>query len=164
VKKNCNSLSCARSNRKYYIRRCVYFLVGFVLSKETAFRKQDMPNSKIMEILSIVPCERGFHFFTAMGRDTGETATSLDSFAQKLQVIGADSIGFHFSRKDFQNWIQDVIKDEELAEVIDRLKEAQSNEDLRKEVVKTIQTRLTELRKLVVANAPASDGLRLTLS
>lgn len=105
-----------------------------------------------MEILSTVPCERGFHFFTAMGHDTGETATGLDSFIQKLQVINAGSIGFHFSRKDFQNWIRDIIKDEELADVIDGIKEAQSNEDLRKEIVKTIQTRLTELRKLVVTN------------
>jgi hypothetical protein len=122
-------------------------LVGFVMSKETAFRKQVMSNSKIMEILSTVPYERGFHFFTAMGLYTGETATGLDSFVQKLQVIDAGSIGFHFSRKDFQNWIRDVIKDEELAEVIDRIREEKSNEDLRKEVVKTIQTRLTELRK-----------------
>lgn len=117
-----------------------------------------------MEILSTVPCERGFHFFTAMGRDTGETATGLESFAQKLQVMDAASTGFHFARKDFQNWIRDVIKDEELAEVIDRIIETQSNEDLRKEVVKTVQTRLTELRKLAVDNAPAPDGLRLTLS
>ncbi|MGA2683231.1 MAG: DUF5752 family protein [Candidatus Bathyarchaeia archaeon] len=93
-----------------------------------------------------MPYERGFHFFTAMGRYTGETATSMDSFVEKLQVIDADSIGFHFPRKDFQNWIRDVIKDEELAEAIDRIKEEQSNEDLRKEVVKTIQTHLTELR------------------
>ena len=118
------------------------------MSKETAFRKQVMPNSKIMEILSNVPYERGFHFFTAMDCYTGESATGLNSFVQKLQVIEAGSIGFHFSRKDFQNWIKDVIKDEELAEVIDRIKEDQSNEDLRKEIVKTIQTRLTELRKL----------------
>jgi len=117
------------------------------MSKKTAFRKQVMPDSKIKEILGTVPNEKGFHFVTSTGGFTGEIATSLDSFAQKLQVIIAGSIGFHFSRKDFQNWIRDVIKDEELAEVIDRIKEDQSNEDLRKEIAKTIQTRLTELRK-----------------
>jgi hypothetical protein len=108
--------------------------------------EEDPAFTKIREIFSPVPYERGFHFFTATGRYTGETATSIDSFVQKLQVIDADSIGFHFPRKDFQNWIRGVIKDEGLAEAIDRIKEEQSNEDLRKEVVKTIETHLDELR------------------
>ncbi|MGA3111297.1 MAG: DUF5752 family protein [Candidatus Bathyarchaeia archaeon] len=108
--------------------------------------EEDPVFMKIREIFSPVPYERGFHFFTATDRYTGETATSIDSFVQKLQVIEADSIGFHFPRKDFQNWIRGVIKDERLAEEIDRIKEEQSNEDLRKEVVKTIETHLYELR------------------
>jgi len=88
-----------------------------------------------------VPFENGFHFYTDIGKYTGITATSLSEFALKLQVIPKESVMFHFQRKDFQNWIGYTIKDVVLAQRINSTKLEQTAEDLRKELVATIEAR-----------------------
>ncbi len=49
-------------------------------------------NKKIVEILRTVPFENGFHFYESLGNFTLETATNLESFEKKLQIIVADSV------------------------------------------------------------------------
>jgi hypothetical protein len=104
-------------------------------------------NKKIVEILRTVPYEKGFHFYTAPGSFTGETATSLDAFEKKLQVVPADSVNFHFQRGDFQKWIEDTLGDGELAKRVSLIKLTLPVEDLRKELLAIVQTRITELRR-----------------
>jgi len=70
--------------------------------KYAASKEQNISESKILKILSTVPHDKGFHFFTDLDHSTGETATSLAAFAQKLEEINADSVKFHFQRNDFQ--------------------------------------------------------------
>jgi hypothetical protein len=94
--------------------------------------------------LRTVPFENGFHFYTDIGRYTGITATSLSEFASKLQVIPKESVKFHFQRKDFQNWIKYTIKDAALAQRINNTKREQNAEDLRKELVTTIEARTSQ--------------------
>ncbi len=120
------------------------------MSERTLDREQPVSNSKIMRILSSVSYDKGFHFYTAIGSYTGETATSLDIFVLKLQVIDAASVKFHFQRNDFQKWIEDTIGDEELAERISQRGELRqlSVEDLRQELLEIVQTRIEELRRL----------------
>jgi hypothetical protein len=93
----------------------------------------------IVEPIRTVPFENGFHFYTNIGKYTGITATNLNEFAKKLQTIPIESIKFHFHRKDFQNWIKDTLKDATLAEKINRLKEGQSTEDLRKKILSIVK-------------------------
>ena len=95
-----------------------------------------------------MPYDKGFHFFTDLGRGTGETATSLDTFAQKLEEINADSVKFHFQRNDFQNGIQTTVGDGVLAERINHICGQLPVEDLRNELVKTVQKRISQLRIL----------------
>src|SRR4030066_1568780 len=116
--------------------------------KYAASKEQDISDSKIVKILSTVPHDKGFHFFTDLGRNTGETATSLETFAQKLEKINADSVKFHFQRNDYQNWIQTTVGDGVLAERINRISGQLPVEDLRNELVKTVQKRLTQMRLL----------------
>ena len=116
--------------------------------KYAASKEQNISESKIVKILGTVPHDKGFHFFTDLGRNTGETATSLETFAQKLAKINADSVKFHFQRKDFQNWIQTTVGDGVLAERINRISGQLPVEDLRNELVKTVQKRLTQMRLL----------------
>jgi hypothetical protein len=113
-----------------------------------------MPNSKrleakkeIIEILGTVPYEKGFHFYTAQGKFTGETAMSLDVFEKKLQTVPADSVSFHFQRGDFQKWIEDTLGDDELAKRVSLIKRTLPVEDLRKELLAIVQTRITNLRR-----------------
>jgi len=89
--------------------------------KYAASKEQDISESKILKILSTVPHDKGFRFFTDLDHNTGETATSLATFAQKLEGINADSVKFHFQRNDFQNWIQTTVGDGVLAERIDQI-------------------------------------------
>lgn len=116
--------------------------------KYASSKEQDISDSKIVKILSTVPHDKGFHFFTDLGQDTGETATSLETFAQKLEKIGADAVTFHFQRKDFQNWIQTTVGDGVLAERVNRVSGQRPVEDLRSELVKTVRERISQLRLL----------------
>jgi alpha-amylase len=104
-------------------------------------------NKKIVEILRTVPYEKGFHFYTAPGNFTGETATSLDAFEKKLQVVPPDSVNFHLQRGDFQKWIEDTLGDGELARRVSSIKLMLPVEDLRKELLAIVQTRITEFRR-----------------
>lgn len=122
-----------------------------MMSKTTEAKRQPVRKNRGQEFLSNVSYEKGFHFYTEMGKYTGITATSLDEFAGKLQTVPVESVSFHFQRNDFQKWLRNIIGDGELASRIDQLKQWpswSSDENLRKELVKTVQKRLTELRPL----------------
>jgi hypothetical protein len=112
----------------------------------TPERKRLQLNRRITEILRTVPHEKGFHFYTAPGNYTGEKALSLDAFEKKIQVVPAASVNFHLQRGDFQKWIEDTIGDEELAKRIGLIELTLPAEDLRKELLAIVQTRITALR------------------
>jgi hypothetical protein len=116
------------------------------MAKPHATRKVSLDKSMVQKILSSVPYDKGFHFFTAVGCYTGETATSLQAFAREIEVIDADSVKFHYKRHDFRKWIKDIIGDVELAERINQIEEGLSDEALRKEIAKTVEARLNELK------------------
>jgi hypothetical protein len=120
------------------------------MSRKTQVKKQlilkpTIVKSSIVKPLRTVPFESGFHFYTAIGNYTGITATNLSEFAAKLKTIPAESISFHFQRKDFQKWIQYTIKDAALAERISRTKGEQSAEGRRKEILSTVQAVLLHI-------------------
>ena len=98
-------------------------------------------------LLNTVPLEYGFQFFTERGKNTGVTATSMVEFAEKLQIVPIQSVMFHFQLQDFQKWFKNTVGDEELAKRIDQIKAGSQDEDLRKELSKTVQNRITELQQ-----------------
>jgi hypothetical protein len=109
------------------------------VSDSTMSRKVQVKKQLIAKPLTTVSFENGFHFYTAMDNYTGITAINLNEFAAKLQIIPNESIEFHFQRKDFENWIRYTIKDSALAERISRTKAEQPTEDLRKEILRTVE-------------------------
>jgi hypothetical protein len=113
----------------------------------TLERKRLQLNKRIVEILRTVPYEKGFHFYTASGSYTGETATSLDAFERKIQVVPAQSVSFHMQRADFQKWIEDTLGDTELAKRISLIELTLPTEDLRKDLLAIVRTRVAELRR-----------------
>jgi predicted heme/steroid binding protein/quinol monooxygenase YgiN len=100
----------------------------------------------VRKILSSVVYEKGFHFFTDIGKKTGEPAINLSGFYEELKVVELQSIRFHFQRKDFQNWIRDILGDLELAQRIDQINMDLMDQDFRNELLKIVLTRLTELQ------------------
>jgi hypothetical protein len=122
-----------------------------VVKRTMDIKIQTVKKLKNQELLSTFPYEKGFHFYTQLGNYTGITATSLDESASKLQTIPVESVTFHFLRDDFQKWLRNTVGDEELASRVDQLKKLpswSSDENLRKELVKTVEKRLSELRTL----------------
>jgi hypothetical protein len=111
-------------------------------------KEQNISESKIRKILSTVPHDRGFHFFIGLDWNTGETANNLETFGQKLEIINDASVMFHFQRNDFQNWIKTTVGDDVLAERINHISRQLPVEDLRNELVKIVQTRISQLMLL----------------
>jgi len=100
------------------------------------------------KILSPVPYAQGFHFYMPDGHFTGETATSLCIFLRDLESVDVQSIKFHFERDDFQKWIRNIIKDEELANRIDILGKKLPEETLQQHLVEVVQKRISELQHI----------------
>jgi hypothetical protein len=97
--------------------------------------------------LSSVPFEKGFHFYIELGKYTGITAISLDEFAAKLGIVSVESVTFHFQRRDYQRWLIDVIRNNELAKKIDEIKVTDaSGENLRKVLLQTVQENIAGLK------------------
>jgi hypothetical protein len=105
-------------------------------------------NSETKNPLRVVPDVKGFHFYTGVGDYCGVSVHSLEEFADALQYVCSEAIVFHFERGDFQNWIRDVIGDNELAQAIDNIKTCERHlaaESCRKEIVERVSIRLLQL-------------------
>ncbi|MDI6905714.1 MAG: DUF5752 family protein [Candidatus Bathyarchaeia archaeon] len=74
-------------------------------------------------ILRTLPREKAFYFFTSIGNYTGESASSLKEFMDKINEVDVKSLEFHFYRGDFEKWIAEILEDEGLAEEIKKLHE-----------------------------------------
>jgi hypothetical protein len=117
------------------------------LAKTAVAKNQIIQRPNNLILLNTVPFENGFHFYKEQGNYTGLTANGTAEFAEKLQTIPLESITFHFQRQDFQKWFKNTIGDKELAKRIDQIKAGPQDENLREELSKTIQNRITELQQ-----------------
>jgi predicted heme/steroid binding protein len=115
---------------------------------EDLLKTSAIDKEAIHRILRVVPYESGFHFFTGVGKYTGETAISLFSFFEELRTVEPSSVRFHFQRRDFQSWIRETLGDKELADGVDKINAELSDEDLKEALLKILQTRFVELQTL----------------
>jgi hypothetical protein len=125
-----------------------------------------LTNQDASKILSAVPLENAFYFCTAEGVYTKVSAISLEDFAAKLEGIDESSILFHYPRGDFQAWIRDTLKDNVLAGRMCFVQRGISGEQIREELLKIVQTRISELKASKHEVFPPSlcnkDGLCLS--
>ena len=80
-----------------------------------------MKEEQTSRILRALPREKAFYFFTSIGNYTGENASSIKEFMDKISEVNVKSLEFHFHRGDFEKWIAEVLEDKELAEEIRKL-------------------------------------------
>jgi hypothetical protein len=118
-----------------------------ILSKPPVIKKQPIKKKKNPNLLESVLYENGFHFFTALETYTGITATSTVEFRERVDIIPIQSVMFHFDRQDFQKWFKNTIGDEELAKKISQIDAKLQDENLRKELSKVVQSRISELKQ-----------------
>jgi len=83
-----------------------------------------MKNETEIKALKTVPREKAFYFFTSIGNYTGESASSLREFMEKINTINIKSLEFHMYRGDFEKWVAEVLEDKELAEKICKLRQS----------------------------------------
>jgi hypothetical protein len=62
-----------------------------------------------------VPDDKVFSFYIGEGKPLGFGAHSLEEFYRLIKQVTSDSLDFHVSRGDFENWLRDVVGDHELA-------------------------------------------------
>lgn len=119
-------------------------------------------SDKTKDPLRVVPHAQGFHFYTTVGDYCGVSVHSLEEFADALQYVCSEAIVFHFERGDFQNWIRDVIDDNDLAKKIDDVKMCERHlaaDSCRKELVDAVRVHILQLE---VQRGPPVFGERRT--
>ena len=113
------------------------------MAKKRTKRRIDPEVSSI--ILRTVPIPEAFLFFTDVGQYTGELASSLTDFIEKLKKIQLESIKFHFERGDFERWIKETLGDKYLANRISNIDRSIKGEKLRTTIQRIVQRRLNQL-------------------
>ncbi|MEM2163295.1 MAG: DUF5752 family protein [Candidatus Bathyarchaeia archaeon] len=108
------------------------------------------PESRYRRLLRRVPPCKGFRFFHQVGLPTNILATSLEEFYEAVRKVDVESIIFHLSRGDFEKWISEIIGDDYLAaKISDLRKEVKgSGENIRRNLLSTLEERLKEIKKL----------------
>jgi len=79
-------------------------------------------NETEVKALKTVPREKAFYFFTSIGNYTGESASSLKEFMEKINEVNVKSLEFHLYRGDFEKWAIEVLEDKKLADEISKLR------------------------------------------
>lgn len=113
-------------------------------------KKQTISREDAQRISRRVPYQEGFRFSTGIGDFTGQVATSLEDFAEMLETVDMKAIDFHMERQDFENWIRNVLGDEELAKSVARRSVFQG-ENRRKELVMLTRNRVSDFQKMLQA-------------
>ncbi len=118
-------------------------------------RQNAESNTQSEKVLRTVADQEAFYFYEGVGKPIGENAKNLNDFLKKVQTVKAESLTFHFQRKDFQNWVEKILGDAKLAREIGRIPDTNSD-DLRILISEIVQTRIKELTQsssgLIVAD------------
>jgi len=120
------------------------------LTESANLKKLAISKSTGEKILATVPYDKGFHFFTSVGKYTGETAISLATFAREVEFVPVESLDFHFRRGDFQKWIAETIGDAELATKVGHIEKGLSGDRLRRQIVKIVNKHVNEVNSQVL--------------
>ena len=106
-----------------------------------------MVSSSSARILRTLPRKNAFYFFTSVGNYTGQSAMSLEEFANKIREVETTSLEFHFYRGDFEKWTAEVLEDSELTRRIGAVKLLEPvGNHLRDQLDFTVSKRLEELK------------------
>ena len=118
-------------------------------AKAKAYFNTAMSQPRVKTILRTVPQEVAFHFYEDLGKPTGQIATSLLDFRDKIKGAKSEqaraSTLFHMKRGDFSSWIRDVIKDPELAEHIREIDH--DSPRFRTKLSSTLEARINQLKE-----------------
>jgi predicted transcriptional regulator len=114
---------------------------GFLRKVGGGFGLNEKGKNALKAYLS-VSADLGFNFYVDVDKPLGFSALSLDEFYRTIKQVCSDSLEFHLNRGDFEKWLQEVCKDEDLAKAFRTLKaEELKGEDLRKALLQAIDAK-----------------------
>jgi predicted transcriptional regulator len=114
---------------------------GFLRKVGGGYGLNEKGKNAIKAYLS-VSAELGFNFYVDVDKPLGFSALSLDEFYRTIKQVCSDSLEFHLYRGDFEKWLQEVCKDEDLAKAFRTLEaEELKGEDLRKALLQAIDAK-----------------------
>lgn len=123
-----------------------YYKITSLGKEALGFPKLDA--KRILQILSPLPLEKAFYFYTGPNQYVGVYANSLDDFCKKILTVNLGSIEFHLPRRDFESWFN-YLGDIELAKRLSLIREkGLLGETLRRELYGTVKSRRDELKSL----------------
>ena len=103
-------------------------------------------DTEAVKVLRTVRDQEAFYFYEAIGKPTGEIARNLSDFLDKVKSVKPESLVFHLQRKDFQNWIKEILGDSKLARKLGRISSSDSD-DIRTKICEKVEDRIKELTK-----------------
>jgi len=98
------------------------------------------------KVLRTVGDQEAFYFYEAVGKPTGEVARNLPDFLDRIKSVKSESLMFHLQRKDFQNWVEKILGDSQLAEELEKISPSYGDE-VRAKIHETVENRVRELRQ-----------------
>jgi tryptophan 2,3-dioxygenase len=101
-------------------------------------------NAEAIKYLRTVNPSESFHFYEAIGKPTGQSASNLTEFLETVKSVKTESLQFHLERKDFQKWIEKTLGDKTLARRITKTG-AKHEGNIRAKIQSTLQKRIKEL-------------------
>ncbi len=113
-------------------------------TEKTRKNKSFKIDSDALRFLRTVDLNEAFHFYESIGKPTGQSATSLEDFLDKIESVKTESLLFHAGRKDFQNWIEKTIGDSTLAQRVEKADLKREN-DLKVKMRSIVKRRIREL-------------------
>ena len=121
-----------------------------MLSKIRRTEDRNLQNLEVdteaVKVLRTVRDQEAFYFYEAIGKPTGEIARNLSDFLNKVKSAKPESLIFHLQRKDFQNWIKEILGDSKLARKLKRISSLDSD-DIRTKICENVENRIKELTK-----------------
>jgi hypothetical protein len=119
--------------------------------KDKTYSNTVLSQPRVKTILRTVPHEAAFHFYEDLGKPTGQLATSLLDFRDKIKGAKSEharaSVLFHLKRGDFSNWIREVIRDPELAKHIREINHDSPSFGMK--LCAAVETRINQLKDMV---------------
>lgn len=101
-----------------------------------------------------------FLFYKGSGEEnfTGTRAWSLVGFLNAIQKTDMSIIEFHDRKGDIEKWATISLRDEELGKRLENIRTSKvQDEELRKNLIDAVQSRLTELKKVLLDEGTAGD-------
>lgn len=113
---------------------------------------RSFPHSRHLHkyLRAALPPQKRFYFCDSNGNPNGRIAANLWEFNEMVKIQSPGTLEYHLKRGDFQKWLIEVLRDEELAHRIQKLEvHGLCGEELKQIMIDIVHNRYEELDNLL---------------